>query len=143
VKCKFSIPDWPPRYSARAHNFPFSELRLELGLPGSGVNSTQYPHIFPSVPNLEDSEAIYSAGTLPGSTPSFETDKAHLVTGWFFYLGEIALMRLKYRILLYRYGNQDGSRHNNPARQSDSDYDLRHSVMEFDLQLDQWYAGPY
>ncbi|RHZ70707.1 hypothetical protein CDV55_103909 [Aspergillus turcosus] len=114
------------------------ELRLELGLPGSGVNSAQYPHIFPSVPNLEDPEAIHLAGTLPGSTPSFETDKAHLVTGWFFYLGEIALKRLTYRILLYRYGNQDGSKRNKTAQQSDSDHDLRRSVMEFDLQLDQW-----
>jgi hypothetical protein len=70
-------------------------------------------------------------------TTSFETDRAHLVTGWFFYLGEIALKRLGNRILLYRYGDGDDS-HGSASSDDDKESNLRQSAVEFDLQLEQW-----
>jgi hypothetical protein len=59
------------------------------------------------------------------------------VTGWFFYLGEIALKRLGNRILLYRYGDGDDS-HGSASSDDDKESNLRQSAVEFDLQLEQW-----
>jgi hypothetical protein len=63
------------------------------------------------------------------------------VTGWFFYLGEIALKRLMNRILLYRYG--DNSNGSNGHSEEENDLELRQSVSEFDLQLEQWYVSGF
>lgn len=115
------------------------ELRLEAGLPGSGINESRYPHIFPAPPSLEQPNPSAAGGeSISFKAASFETDRAHLVTGWFFYLGEIALKRLVNRILLYRYGDQNDS--NGSSLEEQNDLDLRRSVLEFDLQLDQWYV---
>ena len=117
------------------------ELRLEIGLPGSGINESSYPHIFPSPPNFEELESDLSTlvrGARSFHTPSFETDRAHLVTGWFFYLGEIALKRLMNRILLYRYGDNCSRCDERPEQEGD--LELRQSISEFDLQLEQWYV---
>jgi hypothetical protein len=108
-----------------------------LGLPGSGITESRYPHIFPSPPNFEDPDPnlrVPLGESRSFQTPSFETDRAHLVTGWFFYLGEIALKRLMNRILLYRYRENSNSEEQN-------DSELRQSVSEFDLQLEQWYVS--
>ena len=40
------------------------------------------------------------------------------------------------RILLYRYGGHNGRESENTEQ--DEDAELSHSVMEFDLQLQQW-----
>jgi hypothetical protein len=61
------------------------------------------------------------------------------VTGWFFYLGEIALKRLQNRVLLYRYGENSNS--SNSYSKEERDLELRQSVSEFDLQLEQWYVS--
>jgi hypothetical protein len=113
-----------------------------LGLPGSGINESRYPHIFPSPPSFEEPDPNLRAPVGESrsfQTPSFETDRAHLVTGWFFYLGEIALKRLMNRILLYRYRENSSSCNGNSEEENDSE--LRQSVSEFDLQLEQWYVS--
>jgi hypothetical protein len=118
------------------------ELRLEAGLPGSGINECRYPHIFPAPPSLEQPNLSATGGeSISFQGASFETDRAHLVTGWFFYLGEIALKRLGNRILLYRYGDQSDS--SGRGSEEENDLDLRRSVLEFDLQLDQWYVSGF
>lgn len=58
------------------------------------------------------------------------------MSGWFFFLAEIALRRLLYRILQHRY--RDGERQQQHP-QSDVT-ELMHSIAEFDLQLEQWYV---
>ncbi|KAF7714749.1 Fungal Zn(2)-Cys(6) binuclear cluster domain-containing protein [Penicillium ucsense] len=79
------------------------ELRLELGLPGSGISGIQYPNIFPPVPNFEHAE---TAAERNQDSPS-DTDRGFLVKGWLFYLGEIALKRMQYRVLTYRYDHSE------------------------------------
>ena len=69
--------------------------------------------------------------------PSWEIDREHLRTGWFFYLGEIALKRLQNRILVYRYG--DHSTRSSETTGPKQEADLSRSIREFDLQLQQWY----
>lgn len=110
-----------------------SELRLELGLPGSGISGVQYPNIFPSVPHFDGSETSAQSGQ---TSPS-DADRGFLVNGWLFYLGEIALKRMQYRVLNYRYDHSDG-RNGRKENGADGNSALWHSVVEFDLQLQQW-----
>lgn len=114
------------------------ELRLELGLPGSGINESQYPHIFPSPPSFNDVQEIKTPleEILPSKFSPVESDRAHLETSWFFYLGEIALRKLMNRILLSRY--ESGRSESGAKSEMDMRLDLITSIAEFDLQLQQW-----
>ncbi len=70
----------------------------------------------------------------PGSNPlSLETDHAYLIISWFFYLGEIALRKLLYRVLNYRHGDRSSRGH-----ERNKELELWKSVTEFDLQVQQW-----
>ncbi|OKP12151.1 hypothetical protein PENSUB_2311 [Penicillium subrubescens] len=108
------------------------EVRLELGLPGSGISGIQYPNIFPTVPSFDCSENSAQLGQSPS-----EADRGFLVNGWLFYLGEIALKRMQYRVLTYRYDHSDGG-NGQVKNTSDRNSALWQSVIEFDLQLQEW-----
>jgi hypothetical protein len=127
------------------------ELGLELGLPGSGINAIRYPHVFPCVPDMEiDGRelSVDSGGFLVTNQP--EVDRSHLTFGWFFFLAEITLKRLMYRILNSRYllgldANDerasrpytDGDTHG--ADEATVRIDLTVlDTAEYDLQLEQW-----
>ncbi|CAK7208012.1 Zcf27p [Sporothrix eucalyptigena] len=126
------------------------ELRLELGLPGSGINAIRYPHVFPCVPDMEiDGHAVSvdNEGFLVTNQP--EVDRSHLTFGWFFFLAEITLKRLMYRIINTRYqlglGHEDerSRQHTegNGHRTDDTTIRIDPTVLdtaEFDLQLEQW-----
>ncbi|CAK7213458.1 Zcf27p [Sporothrix bragantina] len=126
------------------------ELRLELGLPGSGINAIRYPHVFPCVPDMEiDGHAVSvdSEGFLVTNQP--EVDRSHLTFGWFFFLAEITLKRLMYRILNSRYQlglghDEERSREHterNGHGADDASIRIDPTVLdtaEFDLQLEQW-----
>jgi hypothetical protein len=103
-----------------------------LGLPGSGISGIQYPNIFPTVPSFDCSDN----STQSSQSPS-EADRGFLVNGWLFYLGEIALKRMQYRVLTYRYDHSDGS-NGQEEDTADRHSALWHSVVEFDLQLQEW-----
>ncbi len=97
--------------------------------------------MFPSPPSFEElvqNSQIPSgdSGVSPGSLSS--NDREHLETGWFFYLGEIALKRLTNRILLHRYESGNGA--HKYTSQAEKDAQLERSISEFDLQLQQWYV---
>lgn len=127
------------------------ELRLELGLPGSGINAIRYPHVFPCVPDMEiDGRelSVDSGGFLVTNQP--EVDRSHLTFGWFFFLAEITLKRLMYRILNSRYLlglGADDERASRPHTEGGShgtdDASVRIDLAvldtaEYDLQLEQW-----
>lgn len=114
------------------------EIRLELGLPGSGINESQYPHIFPSPPSFGDVQEIETCSEemLPLKSSPLESDRAHLETSWFFYLGEIAIRKLMNRILSSRYEN--GRVESGSTLEADIGLDLVSTIAEFDLQLQQW-----
>jgi hypothetical protein len=95
--------------------------------------------MFPSPPSfeeLEQSPKSPEADSSATTRSSSVKDRELLVTGWFFYLGEIALKRLTNRILLHRY--ESSSRVDGHLSQIKKDADLERSVAEFDLQLQQW-----
>ncbi|CAK7234072.1 Zcf27p [Sporothrix curviconia] len=126
------------------------ELRLELGLPGSGINAIRYPHVFPCVPDMEiDGHAVSvdSEGFLVTNQP--EVDRSHLTFGWFFFLAEITLKRLMYRIINSRYqlglGHDDERPREHSGRNGHSTDDANIQIdptvldtAEYDLQLEQW-----
>lgn len=70
--------------------FPFSEVRIELSLPGFGLQDLSYPTSFPSPPSEH-----------------LENDAAR---AWYYYLAEIALRRLANRILHHLFRNQEEGR---------------------------------
>jgi hypothetical protein len=84
------------------------ELRLELNPSQKDVWDLTYPTFFPSPP-----EAL----------------KTKDETAWYFYLAEIALTRLKNRILsyLYRSGSTAGPE---PG--------MEFTILDFEEQMDAW-----
>lgn len=129
------------------------ELRLELGLPGSGINAIRYPHVFPCVPDMEidgHELSVDNAGFLVTNQP--EVDRSHLTFGWFFFLAEITLKRLMYRILNSRYQNglrSDDDQPSSLGTRGDGDGtddavvridSMALDMAEYDLQLEQWCA---
>lgn len=67
-------------------------------------------------------------------------DRNHFATGWFYYLGEIALKRLQNRVLQHLFGNEQslGDRRRRDGQKTE-DSEM-HDLREFDKQLDQWYV---
>ncbi|KPI42303.1 uncharacterized protein AB675_9796 [Cyphellophora attinorum] len=104
-----------------------AELCIELGMAGSALQESPYPHTFPNPPHLADMMANEWPQTLREAT-----DRNYLMTGWFYYLGEIALKRLQNRVLDARHGGSSVDRLT-PARWEEIASDLL-------TQLDDWYA---
>jgi hypothetical protein len=96
-------------------------------MAGSALQESPYPHTFPNPPHLADMMANEWPQTLREAT-----DRNYLMTGWFYYLGEIALKRLQNRVLDARYGGSSAGRLS-PARWEEIASDLL-------TQLDDWYA---
>ncbi len=84
------------------------ELRLELNPSQKGIWDLTYPTFFPSPP-----EAL----------------KTNDETAWYFYLAEIALMRLKSRILSFLYRSDTSVA---PA------YSMEHAILDFEEQIEAW-----
>lgn len=84
--------------------------------------------MFPNPPAIE--EIISSNGT--DDTSPGSNDHSYLLTGWFYYLGEIALKRLQNRVLQHRYGEVMPSKELDGGTWS--------SIADFDAQLDQWFV---
>ncbi|KAJ5132910.1 hypothetical protein N7448_007068 [Penicillium atrosanguineum] len=83
------------------------ELRLELNVSQTGILDLSYPTLFPSPPERLKSK-----------------DEAT----WYFYLAEIALRRLKNRILdsLYRHD------------MASPEFNIEHAIFDFEEQTDAW-----
>lgn len=86
----------------------YRELRLELNPSQKDVWDFTYPIFFPSPP-----EAL----------------KTKDEEGWYFYLAEIALMRMKNRILSYLYRSDTSV-----APESSIEY----TILDFEEQIDAW-----
>lgn len=70
-------------------------------MAGSALQDSPYPHTFPNPPHLAD----MAANGQGSQTLRETTDRNYLMTGWFYYLGEIALKRLQNRVLEAGYGD--------------------------------------
>ena len=83
------------------------ELRLELNVSQKGFLDLSYPTLFPSPPDRLKTK-----------------DEAT----WYFYLAEIALRRLKNRILdsLYRHDT------------ASPEFAIEHAIFDFEEQTDAW-----
>lgn len=104
---------------------------FELGLPASALHECGYPHIYPQPPDL----STVPAGSEECQSPQALTHR-HFVTGWFYYLGEIALRRLQNRALHFRY-----SEYRSAVRwNSSTEHWFIGKLAAFDDQLDQWYG---
>ncbi|OJJ44613.1 hypothetical protein ASPZODRAFT_698914 [Penicilliopsis zonata CBS 506.65] len=90
------------------------EVRMELSLPGFGLQDFSYPSAFPSPPseNLED-----------------ETARA-----WYYYLAEIALRRLANRILHHLFRHQEEGRFFRISQMVDS-------IAAFEDQATDWMVS--
>lgn len=86
------------------------ELRLELNPSQKDVWDLTYPTFFPSPP---------------------ESVKTKEELAWYFYLAEIALMRLKSRILSNLY-------HSDASRAHESS--MEDAVLDFEEQIEAWYV---
>lgn len=128
----------------------YSELRMELSLPGSGLNERRYPHIFPSVPVASAAEqdtpstgwqSLQQEHTLRSGTISSppSRDQSNQENSWLFYLAEIALRRIMNRVLLVRYKThvRDLSTLENKLSEIHVQ-ELRETVREVDLEIHQW-----
>lgn len=91
-------------------NAIFSELRVELSLPESGIAGIRYPDMFPSPPTgVSPEEGNIAVFTPTGSetTPSVHgfqrsrtmSSQNSQQQSWYYYLTEIALRRIGNRIL--------------------------------------------
>jgi hypothetical protein len=83
------------------------ELRLELRVSETRIRDFEYPAFFPSPPQSLSSEGE---------------------TAWYYYLAEIALQRLKSRILYHTYYQYSGA-------PSSIDTDL---ILNFEHQAKEW-----
>jgi hypothetical protein len=96
-------------------------LTFELSLPGSILEGIDYPHTFPSPPNL-DHQALNSNG--------FEIEQR----SWYYYLAEIACRHLINRIIETRC---ESRLNNTPAG-------IQRMLKElevFETQLEEWYTS--
>lgn len=94
-------------------------------MAGSALQESPYPHTFPNPPHLAD---MVASGY--GQTLREATDRNYLMTGWFYYLGEIALKRLQNRVLEARYG--EASAENTTTNRWEQ------SASDLLAQLDDW-----
>ncbi|KAI5456701.1 hypothetical protein BGZ63DRAFT_396019 [Mariannaea sp. PMI_226] len=88
------------------------ELRLELNPSRKDVWDLTYPNFFPSPPEalkLKDEEA------------------------WYFYLAEIALMRMKSRILSYLCRSDSST-----TSETGTETSMEYAVLDFEEQIDAW-----
>ncbi|KAH8693734.1 hypothetical protein BGW36DRAFT_383597 [Talaromyces proteolyticus] len=90
------------------------EVRMELSLPGFGLQDLSYPSSFPSPPSDDLGQ-----------------DSAH---AWYYYLAEIALRRLANRILYNLFRNQDNGRFPRII-------ELVESTAAFEAQAADWMAS--
>lgn len=85
------------------------ELRIELSLPGSGLNEREYPNIFPSPPDSLSSldehwhKASRGDQAQDHNGASSPSDHRCIELGWFFYLAEIALRHIANRAVQTNY----------------------------------------
>lgn len=84
------------------------ELRLELNPSQKDVWDLTYPTFFPSPP-----EAL----------------KTKDEEGWYFYLAEIALTRMKNRVLSYLY---------RPDKSVSPESSIEDAILDFEEQIDAW-----
>jgi hypothetical protein len=117
------------------------ELRFELGLPGSGLNELDHPHLFPSpplnIPNVNQpssNEILDNHWSSPASSIS-TSDRQNLELGWFFYLAEIALKRIIHNVVSWLYKSRNTNTHEN--LRNDDNY-LEAGVAEFETQIQEW-----
>jgi hypothetical protein len=117
------------------------ELRFELGLPGSGLNELDYPHLFPSPPvNNQNGNPLsyYESLAVQCSYDEFSTstsDRRNLELGWFFYLAEIALKRIIHNVVSWLYKSENTNSHSD--HKSRDNY-LEVGVAEFETQIQEW-----
>ncbi|KAL1965915.1 hypothetical protein VTN77DRAFT_5048 [Rasamsonia byssochlamydoides] len=90
------------------------EVRMELSLPGFGLQDLSYPSSFPSPPS-----------------DTLEQDSAR---AWYYYLAEIALRRLANRILYHLFRNQEKGRFPRIC-------DMVESTAAFEAQAADWMAS--
>ena len=107
-----------------------SEICLELGLPGSPLNETPYPHIFPQPPDL----ARLGLERDRTRADLWESDKGQFTTGWLYYLSEIALRRLQNRLLQSRHGDAAVDSDTKPV----DFWESPPEIADFDAQLETW-----
>ncbi|KAL1985199.1 hypothetical protein VTN96DRAFT_8115 [Rasamsonia emersonii] len=90
------------------------EVRMELSLPGFGLQDLSYPSSFPSPPS-----------------DTLEQDSAR---AWYYYLAEIALRRLANRILYHLFRHQEKGRFPRIS-------DMVESTAAFEAQAADWMAS--
>ena len=95
-------------------------------MAGSALQESPYPHTFPNPPHVADMVAYGHSW----QSPREAIDRNYLMTGWFYYLGEIALKRLQNRVLEARYG--EISANHSPIERWDQ------HACGFLGQLDDW-----
>jgi hypothetical protein len=112
------------------------ELRVELSLPGSGLNEMHYLYILPSPPvDLPPEQVHNTPDTWVSSPRSFISakDRQNLETGWFFYLAEISLKRITSNVLILRHKLKYSKESKVDLNQA-----LETSVTEFETQIHEW-----
>jgi hypothetical protein len=123
-------------------HFRRRELRIELTLPGSGLNQCGYLSLFPSPP---DSFGRVSGLTAIGGRRgvhlhdgSERDDARRAETGWFFYLAEIALRHITNRAVQMNHDLLLKHTQSLPQLTGAQLQDLRHNVTSLDEQLQKW-----
>lgn len=124
-----------------------SEILSEVTLPESGIADIEYPHMFPSPPELssDSGSSVLSPAAITPS-PGFESPSLNIHSNsmtiqqeqeksWFYYLSEIALRRIGNRILNAFYREETPQWVNMNAQETTK------IAEEFIRQLEQWYDG--
>lgn len=118
------------------------ELRFELGLPGSGINEVEYPHVYPTPPaNIRISDtSSFQSPNMQSTSPNFSIsndDRQNLELGWFFYLAEIALKKIIHNVVSWLYkAKSDVS----SSGSNNNDHYLQAGATEFENQIQQWWV---
>lgn len=123
-----------------------SELRTELGLPGSGLSDMRYPHLYPSPPPPMPKSWESASCGLSGD----DRGRSEIEESWFFYLAEIAVRRIMNCALSARYGGGVSSSSSSSSsswyfstrwwsEQNNEGRHLSHYVHEMTRQLDEWH----
>ncbi|KAH8649797.1 hypothetical protein BX600DRAFT_441899 [Xylariales sp. PMI_506] len=127
----FDTPSFNPCREQHGGVSAWTELRTEIGLPGSSLNEMNYPHVYPSPPrSMPDAWSR--------ATEVTDRTQAELETGWFFYLAEIALRRMMNDALSLRYRASSWYLNTDWWTRKDEHY-LVDYVEEFMVNLRSWY----
>lgn len=117
---------------------PFSELRMEIALPPSGLANVAYPDIFPTPPCPEPSaEALSGAPVEFASRPESYPSRAlepDLEKIWSYYLSELAVRKIGNRIMNCFYKDGETSWLTMPLDR------MIRVAEELELQITQWYV---